>query len=44
MSLAEIMLMRNDTTGVDFEFIEHFVSAVVGKNYFKYHWCDKLLS
>ena len=35
--------MRNDTTGVYFEFIEYFVLAVVGKNHFKYHWCDKLL-
>jgi len=44
MTLSDILLMRKDTTGNYFEFIEYFVSSVAGKNHYKYHRCDKLLS
>ena len=44
MSLSDILYMRNDTTGVYFEFLEYFVSWVTSKNKFKYNCCDKLLS
>ena len=44
MSLSDILLIRNDTTGVYFEFLEYFVSLVIGRNKFKYNCCDKLLS
>jgi len=44
MTLAEILKMRTDTTGVYFEFIEFFISCVIGKNHFKSYRCDKLLS
>jgi len=42
--MPEILCLRHNTTGVYFEFLEYFVSSVTGKNHFKYHRCDKLLS
>ena len=38
------MEMRKDNAGLYFDFIEFFVSSVVGKIHYKYHKCDKLLS
>ena len=38
------MELRKNTSGVYFDFIEYFVSSVVGKNYYKENKCDKLLS
>lgn len=38
------MEMRQDTTCLYFDFIEYFASSVVGKNYCKYHSCNKLFS
>ena len=44
MTLSDILQLRNDTTGNYFEFIEPFISSVVGKIYFKNNQCDQLLS
>src|SRR5688572_14454986 len=44
ISLSQIMEMRKDKSGFYFDFIEFFVSSVVGKNQYKYNKCDKLLS
>jgi hypothetical protein len=38
------MQMRKDSSSLYFDFIEYFVSSVVGRNHYKYHRCDKLLS
>ena len=43
MTLSDILKMRTDTTGVYFEFIEFFISCVIGKMHFKNYCCDKLL-
>jgi len=37
-------MLRNDTTGLYFDFIEYFLSAVIGKTYYKENRCEKLLS
>ena len=44
MRLSDILQLRNDTTNKYFEFIEHFVSSVAGKIYFKNNQCEQLLS
>ena len=44
MSLSYILCIRNDITGVYFEFLEYFVSLVIRKNYFRYNCCDELLA
>ena len=35
MTLSDILQLKKDTTGNCFEFIEHFVSSLVGRIYFK---------
>lgn len=44
MTLKEILQMRKNSTSIYFDFIEYFVSAVVGKMKYKNHCCEKLLS
>ena len=44
MTLSEILKLRNDSTNLYYDFIEYFVSSVVGKNFYKFHKTDKLLS
>ena len=44
MTISQIMELRKDTTGLYFEFIEYFLSSVVGKNHFKMYRCEKLMS
>src|SRR5687767_2141263 len=38
------MVLRKDSTNMYFEFVEYFVSSVVGRNHYKFHRCNKLLS
>ena len=44
LNLEQVHLMRNDTSGMYFDFIEYFISAVVGKIYYKENRCENLLS
>jgi len=34
MTISEVMELRKDTTGLHFEFLEYFLSSVVGKKLF----------
>ena len=44
MTICQVMELRKDTTGLYFEFIEYFLTSVVGKNCYKMYRCEKLLS
>ena len=44
MILSDILQLRNDITGNYIEFVEHFISSVVGETSFKNNQCDQLLS
>ena len=44
MTVNEILKMRKDTSSLYFNFIEYFVSSVVGKTHYKLYKCDELLS
>ena len=44
LNLEQVLLMRNDTSGMYFDFIEYFILAVVGKIYYKENRCENLLS
>ena len=44
MTISQIMELRKYTTGLYFEFIEYFLSSVVGKNHYKMYRCEKMLS
>ena len=44
MTVNQILLLRNDTDTLYYDFIEYFLSAVVGKREYKMYRCDMLLS
>ena len=44
MTISNISNLRNDSTGLYFEFIEYFLSSVVGKNQYKMCRCEKKIS
>lgn len=44
MTMQDILLMRQNPSSLYFNFIEYFISSVIGKNYYKYHKRDKLMS
>ena len=44
ITMQQVIMMREDTTNTYYEFLEYFVSAVVGKKVFKQFKCEKLLS
>ena len=44
ITVEQVLALRQDTTNVYFDFIEYFLSAVVGKKYYKKNRCVKLLS
>jgi hypothetical protein len=44
LTMSDILLLRQDNSGIYFDFIEYFVSAVVGKTFYKVNKCQKLLS
>lgn len=44
MNLDQILLMRNDTTGLYFNFIDFYLSGIIGKMFYKENRCEKLLS
>ena len=43
MTIEKILQMRNGTNTCYVDFIEFFISAVIGKNKYKENKCDKLL-
>ena len=44
MTVNQILLLRNDNDALYYDFIEYFLSAVVGKREYKMYRCDMLLS
>ena len=44
MTVDQILLLRNDNDALYYDFIEYFLSAVVGKREYKMYRCDMLLS
>lgn len=41
--MEKVLALRSDTSGLYFNFIEYFLSAVVGKIYYRENKCEKLL-
>ena len=44
LSCDDILKLRQDSTGLYFNFIEYFIAPVVGKIFYKENRCDRLMS
>ena len=44
MTISQILSLRKDMSSIYSDFIEFFISSIVGKNYYKENRCFKLLS